>query len=124
MGEVTVYINKKPYVVGCANGQERRVEELARQFSTYIDMVVADVGTITDVRLFLMGALLMSDEMLELKTQLDEARATHSRANAGAFEIERKASFALSDAAARLEKLAEELYYSGDPAIDAKSQTS
>ena len=105
MGEVTVIVNKKPYTVGCADGQEQRVEDLARVFDEHVEMVVSDVGTIGEVRLFLMAALLMSDEMQELKSQLEDAKSINARSNAGSFEVERKAAMALSDAALRLEKL-------------------
>lgn len=105
MGEVTVRVNNKPYTVGCADGQESRVQELARIFDEHVDMVVSDVGAIGEVRLFLMASLLLIDEMQELRAQLDEANSVNSRMNAGAHEMERKAAFAISDAAARLEKL-------------------
>jgi cell division protein ZapA len=105
MGEVTVRVNNKPYTIGCADGQEARVTELARQFSDHVEMVVSDVGAIGEVRLFLMAALLMCDEMQDLRAQLSEAQSANARINAGAHEMERKAAFAISDAAARLEKL-------------------
>jgi len=107
MAEVSIVINRKTYTVGCADGQESRVLELARQFNDHVDMVLADVGTIGEVRLFLMAGLLMSDEMQELKTQLSEAKSLHSRAQAQAQELERRAALALSDAAFRIEKLVE-----------------
>lgn len=105
MGEVTVRVNNKPYTVGCADGQESRVQDLARAFNEHVEMVVADVGAIGEVRLFLMAALLMIDEMQDLRSQLAEANSINSRMNAGAHEIERKAAFAIADAAARLERL-------------------
>ena len=105
MGEVTVRVNNKPYTVGCADGQEGRVQELARKFDEHVEMVVSDVGSIGEVRLFLMAALLMIDEMQDLRLQLDEASSVNARMNAGAHEMERKATFAITDAAARLERL-------------------
>lgn len=105
MGEVTVRVNNKPYTIGCADGQEARVMELARVFNEHVDMVVSDVGAIGEVRLFLMAALLMSDEMQDLRTQLAEAHSANARINAGAHEMERKAAFAITEAASRLEKL-------------------
>ena len=105
MGEVTVRVNNKPYTIGCADGQEARVQELARMFDEHVDMVVSDVGAIGEVRLFLMAALLMIDEMRDLRAQLDEAASVNARMNAGVHEMERKAAFAISDAAARLERL-------------------
>lgn len=109
MGEVTVHVNNKPYTVGCADGQEVRVAELARIFDEHVGMVVSDVGAIGEVRLFLMAALLLIDEMEELRIQLEAAQAAQSRMAAGAFEVERKAAFAISDAAERLEKLVREV---------------
>lgn len=106
MAEVTVKVNNKPYTVGCADGQEARVTELARIFDEHVEMVVSDIGSIGEVRLFLMASLLLIDEMEELKIQLAEAQSVQARLSAGAFEIERKAAFAISDAAQRLEKLA------------------
>jgi cell division protein ZapA len=105
MGEVTVRVNQKPYTIGCADGQENRVQELARKFDEHVEMVVSDVGSIGEVRLFLMAALLMIDEMQDLRSQLDESNSVNARMNAGAHEMERKAAFAISDAAARLERL-------------------
>lgn len=105
MGEVTVRVNGKPYTIGCADGQEARVQDLARMFDEHVEMVVSDVGTIGEVRLFLMAALLMIDEMQDLKARLEDASSANARMNAGAHEMERKAAFAISDAAARLERL-------------------
>ncbi len=105
MGEITVRVNGKPYTVGCADGQENRVQELARFFDEHVQMVVSDVGAIGEVRLFLMASLLMIDEMQDLRNQLDEVSSLSSRMNAGVHEMERKAAFAISDAAARLERL-------------------
>ncbi|ESQ80213.1 cell division protein ZapA [Asticcacaulis sp. BYS171W] len=109
MAEVTVKVNNKPYMVGCADGQEARVQELARIFDEHVEMVVSDIGSIGEVRLFLMASLLLIDEMEELKTQLEAAQSAQARMSAGAFEIERKAAFAISDAAERLEKLVGEV---------------
>ncbi len=105
MAEITVRVNGKPYTVGCADGQESRVQELARMFDEHVQMVVSDVGAIGEVRLFLMASLLMIDEMQDLRNQLDEVSSLSSRMNAGVHEMERKAAFAISDAAARLERL-------------------
>ncbi|MBP2157711.1 MULTISPECIES: cell division protein ZapA [Asticcacaulis] len=105
MAEVTVKVNGKPYTIGCADGQESRVQELARVFDEHVGMVVSDVGSIGEVRLFLMAALLMIDEMQDLRSQVNDATSVNARINAGVHEMERKAAFAISDAAARLERL-------------------
>ena len=71
MATVTVEINGRPYAVGCADGQEERVQELARQFDVNVMQVARDVGQVGDLRLFLMAALMLADE-------LQEARLTSS----------------------------------------------
>jgi cell division protein ZapA len=109
MGEVTVKVNNKPYTIGCADGQEDRVIELARSFDEHVEMVIHDVGSIGEVRLFLMAALLMCDEMEELRTSLEAAQSANMRINAGAHEMERRVAFAISDAAERIERLATEV---------------
>ncbi len=47
----------------------------------------------------------MIDEMQDLRIQVGEANSANARVNAGVHEMERKAAFAISDAAARLERL-------------------
>jgi cell division protein ZapA len=105
MAEVTIKVNNKPYTVGCPDGQEPRLMELARIFDENVAMVVSDVGAIGELRLFLMASLQMIDEMEELRLQLSEARSQQARLTAGAYEIERKASFAITEAVDRLERL-------------------
>ncbi|HAJ04370.1 MAG TPA: cell division protein ZapA, partial [Brevundimonas sp.] len=39
MATVTVEINGRPYAVGCADGQEERVKQLAAQFAGHVSSV-------------------------------------------------------------------------------------
>lgn len=98
MATVSVEINGRSYPVGCADGQEARVRALAEQFDAYVGQVAADVGQVGDIRLFLMAALLLADE-------LHEARAALSGTEAGGDSGE-AAARALTLAAERIEKLA------------------
>lgn len=67
MATVTVEINGRPYAVGCADGQEERVRILAKQFDSHVRQVASDVGHVGDIRLFLMAALLLADELHEVR---------------------------------------------------------
>ena len=96
MATVNVEINGRPYTVGCADGQEHRVRDLARQFDEHVRQVARDVGHVGDLRLFLMAALLVSDELAEARHQLAALR-TH--------DANGKAAQALSKAAERIERL-------------------
>ena len=70
MATVNVEINGRHYMVGCADGQEERVRLLARQFDENVQQVAGDVGAVGELRLFLMAALLVSDELAEIRAQL------------------------------------------------------
>ena len=106
MATVTVDINGRPYAVGCADGQEERVRILAKQFDSHVRSVAGDVGHVGDIRLFLMAALLLADELHEARLALQSgqpvaaAPVSLSVASDGVAE-------ALNAVAARLEKLAQ-----------------
>jgi len=105
MATVTVEINGRPYAVGCADGQEDRVRVLAKQFDDNVRQVAADVGHVGDLRLFLMAALVLADELHEarLGTGVEvETPAPAVTAEAGVAE-------ALNAVAARIEKIAQNL---------------
>lgn len=67
MATVTVEVNGRPYAVGCADGQEERVRILAKQFDNQVRQVAEDVGQVGDLRLFLMSALILADELHEAR---------------------------------------------------------
>lgn len=101
MATVTVEINGRPYAVGCADGQEERVRFLAHQFDTHVRTVAGDVGHVGDIRLFLMAALVLADELHEARSaNLEGGRVILAgEADAGVAE-------ALNAVAARIEKIA------------------
>ena len=103
MATVTVDINGRPYAVGCADGQEDRVRVLARQFDANVRTVAGDVGQVGDLRLFLMAALVLADELHEARLALNGgAPPASGDPEAGVAE-------ALNAVAARLEKIAQDL---------------
>jgi cell division protein ZapA len=107
MATVTVEINGRPYAVGCADGQEERVRILGKQFDTSVRQVAGDVGHVGDIRLFLMAALMLADELHEARLALQNgtpAAASPSVAPGGDGVAE-----ALNAVAARIEKIAQGL---------------
>jgi cell division protein ZapA len=106
MAQVTIQINGKPYAVGCEDGQERRLTELASLFDHQVRQVSSDVGQLGETRLFLMGALLLADELAETKQRLATAQEALSKADAEHTRLEVKAVSAIDGAAKRIEKLA------------------
>ncbi len=106
MAQVTVQINGKPYSVGCEDGQERHLMDIAKLFDEQVRQVSQDVGNLGDTRLFLMGALLMADEMADLKLRLQHIQGELARTQTDQSRVEVKAVAALENAAKRIEKLA------------------
>lgn len=109
MATVTVDVNGRPYSVGCADGQEDRVRQLARQFDEHVRQIGRDVGQVGDLRLFLMAALLVSDELADIRGQL--ARALKDGGDAAAAAEPAEADYgpaitAINGLAERIEKLA------------------
>jgi len=106
MATVTVDVNGRPYSVGCADGQEDRVRQLAKQFDEHVRQIGRDVGQVGDLRLFLMAALLVSDELADIRGQL--ARAQQGGGDEPAEADFSPAIAAINSVAERLEKIAAE----------------
>jgi len=105
MGAVTVEVNGRAYPVGCEDGQERHVEQLARQFDDQVQEVAAQVGQVGELRLFLMAALLTADELQEARQRLARAEARLAQVDRQGVNAEGRAAQALDAAAQRIEAL-------------------
>jgi cell division protein ZapA len=108
MAQVTIQVNGRPYTVGCEDGQEPHLTELARLFDRQVRQVSSDVGQLGETRLFLMGALLLADELSDMKLRLAHANAEIARLNQGGTKAEIAAIRALDAAAEKIETLAAE----------------
>lgn len=112
MAQLAIEVNGKPYIVGCEDGQENHLRALARLFDEQVKQIASDVGALGETRLFLMGALMLADELADLKTRFAHIQADHARLQAEQGRADVKAIAALETAAKRIEALA---------AIDAPS---
>jgi Uncharacterized protein conserved in bacteria len=108
MATVSVEVNGRAYAVGCADGQEDRVRQLAQTFDAHVRQVASEVGHVGDLRLFLMAGLLLADELHEARSAPAGARAAAPAAPSPAPANDGVAE-ALNAVAARLEKLAQSL---------------
>lgn len=73
MAQVTVKINGYAYTVGCEDGQESHLQAMAAQVEKRIDSIKA-LGTASgEARLLVLAALLMADELHDLRVELDAA---------------------------------------------------
>ncbi|WP_337186046.1 cell division protein ZapA [Phenylobacterium sp.] len=106
MAQLNIDVNGRPYAVGCEDGQESHLLELARLFDHQVRQVSQDMGQLGDTRLFLMGALLLADELLDAKNRLAALQVEVGRLQADRSRFETRAVGALEAAAAKIEKLA------------------
>ena len=116
MAQVTVSIAGRTYRMACGDGDEPRLERLAAEFDGRINELRGAFGEIGDMRLHVMAALTVADELDETKARLQalegeldllrqRLEAGEQRARAGETHI----AETLSRAADRIERLAKRL---------------
>lgn len=108
MSQVTVNVNGRPYVVGCEDGQEQHLIELSAVLDRHVREISEAMGQLGETRLFLMGALMVADELAEARTRLASLQAEVTRLQSDRSRAEARAVQALETAAKRIEKLASE----------------
>jgi cell division protein ZapA len=106
MAQLTIDINGRPYTVGCEDGQEAHLREIATLFDKQVRQVSSEVGQLGETRLFLMGSLLLADELHDLKLRFAHVQAELSRLQNDQAQIEERAVKALEAATAKIEALA------------------
>jgi cell division protein ZapA len=106
MAQLTIEVNGRPYLVGCEDGQESQLRELAKVYDAYVRQLGGEIASLGETRLFLMGALLMADELQDVRTRLAHTQAELNRLRAERDTLENKAAAALDAAAKRVEALA------------------
>ena len=106
MAQVTIEVNGRAYTVGCEDGQENHLVELSRHFDRQVRQVSQEVGQLGETRLFLMGALLLVDELADTQSRLARAQAELALLQSNHTRLEIAAVAAIDTAAHRLETLA------------------
>ncbi len=96
MGEVTVSVHGNQYRLACRDGDEARIEALAAEIDRRAGEISRQLGAQGEARLMLLVALLLADELADLRE--------------GAGQIgEREAARPLIAAAERIEAIARTL---------------
>ena len=116
MAQVTVTIAGKAYRMACGDGDEPRLERLAATFDGKIDEMRGAFGEIGDMRLHVMAALTIADELHETKERLSalesEFTAVKQRLEAGEERAQASEIYVaetLARTAERIERLAKTL---------------
>jgi cell division protein ZapA len=105
MAQVTIRINGYAYTVGCEDGQEAHLEQMAAEIEQRINSIKSIGGQSGEARLLMLAALLLADELHDLRrgTKPAEAPAPVSTGS----DSERRAK--LRRVAARAEEIAADL---------------
>ena len=122
MGQVSVSINNRQYRMACEDGQEEHLTRLAQELDRRIAKLRSDFGEIGDMRLTVMAALIVGDELSEqgqrlrraedeLAAQQDARMVASDRSKATESAI----AAAFNAAAERIERLARALDSRGQP---------
>jgi cell division protein ZapA len=112
MAHIQVTISGRQYRMACGEGEEKHLEALAASFDGKIGEMRAAFGEIGDMRLHVMAALTLSDELLEMRNRVAtleaEVGALRQVAAAEAARLEdseRRVADALNKTADRIERL-------------------
>jgi cell division protein ZapA len=73
MAQVTLRINGFAYTIGCTDGEERHLEAMGAEVSRRIEGVRAAAGPSGEARMLVMAALLMADDIFDLRSKLQAA---------------------------------------------------
>lgn len=112
MGQVSVTINGRQYRMACDDGQEDHLARLSYELDQRIAQLRTDFGEIGDMRLTVMAALIVADELSEqalrmrrLEEELMSLQDARMIAGDRAQKTETAVAAALTAAAERIEKV-------------------
>jgi len=73
MAQVTIRINGYAYTVGCEDGQESHLEQMAAEIEQRITSIKAIGGQSGEARLLMLAALLLADELFDTRKAAETA---------------------------------------------------
>lgn len=116
MSQIEVMINGRDYKVGCEDGQEDHIRQLAQYVNKHIEDLEASVGQVGDNRLLVLACLVIADELSETVARIDELeyqvgdiRQDQTVTAKKATSVEGKVADILEAAAKRIEDLTEQV---------------
>ncbi len=100
MAQVTVVVNGRSFRMGCRDGEEARVQELAAEIDSHVKRIRGGTKAVQDDRLFLMAALMMADQLWDARDELQKLRQiadsrTYHVIDGGAQAVQRELAKAL-----------------------------
>ena len=72
MSQVIVRLNGRSYRMGCQEGEEEHLQNLARHLRHHVENLTKQFGQIGDDRILMMAGLMIADELWEMRRRVVE----------------------------------------------------
>jgi len=109
MGQVSVTLNGRTYRLECGEGEETHLIALAEYLGSHVDTMRRKFGQVGDDRLILMASLVVTDELWELRRQMQAMKSTLAEARRDRSVADDSVKNAQADLAARVSAAADRL---------------
>ncbi len=109
MGQVTVVLNGRTYRLECGEGEESHLIALAEYLGTHVEDMKRKFGQVGDDRLILMASLLVTDELWELRREMEQLKASLATTRRDRSVADKSAKFAKADLAGRIDSVADRI---------------
>ena len=81
MAQVDVSVNGQSYRIACEDGQEDRLVDLAAMVDEKVLDLVNQIGQVGSNRLLVMAALVIADELVDLKNEAGSSQELEDNSN-------------------------------------------
>ncbi len=109
MAQVSVQIDGKAFRMACEDGQEAHLETLAAELDSRIKLARASFGEIGDLRLTVMAALMLCDDLSETRKAVQQAQTRLDEEKQGENSRDLAVAQAMDLLTARVERMAQHL---------------
>ena len=109
MGQVSVTLNGRTYRLECGEGEETHLIALAEYLGSHVDTMKRKFGQVGDDRLILMASLLVTDELWELRRQMQELKTSLAEVRRDRSVADELTKSLQADLAQRVSAVAERL---------------
>ena len=103
MAQVDVSINGQSYRIACEDGQEDRLVDLATMVDEKVSDLINQIGQVGSNRLLVMAALIIADELVDLKNEAGSLQEQKDNTN------QHDTVLALQEITKRIENIADQV---------------
>lgn len=103
MAQVDVSVNGQSYRIACEDGQEDRLVDLAAMVNEKVIGLVNQIGQVGSNRLLVMAALIIADELVDLKNEAGSSQELEDNTN------QQDTVLALQEITKRIENIADQV---------------